>query len=168
MPRSYSSPKLYPKPDIVYSYSMWQQWKYAAQALLFTLVSSSLSWQSSPRPRKLGRHEGCSAWGKQVPKGSFLLFLVLPSSPFLTMYLFKWWIKRGDRERVVYTSQLEADRTFYNQVTGVWESAVVVPRPLEIPPFPALGPICGWPKGSPAQTHICCLKLPHILSESGF
>lgn len=43
-----------------------------------------------------------------------LLFLISPSGPFLSLYLFKWCRKGGDGERVVYTSQLETDRTFYN------------------------------------------------------
>lgn len=42
------------------------------------------------------------------------LFLVSASGPFLSLYLFKRWRKGGDGERVVYTSQLETDRTFYN------------------------------------------------------
>lgn len=83
-------------------------------------------WPSLRRPRKLGRHEGWAAWAKQVPKGSVLAFSCLTLRPIFRLYLFTCWRKGGDGERVVYTSQLEADRTYYKPVSSLWENAATI------------------------------------------
>lgn len=97
-----------------------------------------------------------------------LLFLVSPSGLFHSLYLFKLWREGGDGERVVYGSQLETDRTFRIHCVlcvrkcSSWSKSLRKP-----PPFPVLGLVCGRLKGSPVHSHICCLKLPYILFESG-
>lgn len=85
--------------------------------------------------RKLGRHEGWAAWAKQVPKGSVPAFSCLTLRPIFRLYLFTCWRKGGDSERVVYTSQLEADRTYYKPVSSLWENAAADPKPLETTPL---------------------------------
>lgn len=83
---------------------------------------------------KSGRHKRWPAWTKQGPKGSFPAFSWLTLRRIFRLYLFKCWRKGGDSERVVYTSQLEADRTFYIPVSSLWENSAADPKPLEIHP----------------------------------
>lgn len=86
----------------------------------------------------------------------FLLFPVFPSGLFSDFIYSSVGEKGGGSERVVYTSQLEADRTFSIPVSSLWENAAADPEPLEIPP-PSLVffcPICRWPEGSAAQNPI--------------
>lgn len=84
------------------------------QSKLCFFLQLEVVWHSPPRPSKLGRHEGCAAWGKQVPKGSFPPFSCLTLRPISQLLFIQAVEKGGDGERVVYTSQLETDRTFYN------------------------------------------------------
>lgn len=141
-----------------------------------TMKINNASFTLSLGERLFGKiHQGHVNWDdmkdvqREVNKyqRDFLLCsLVLPSGPFLSLYLFKCWRKGGNGERIVYTSQLEADRTFYNPVSCVWENAEVGPRPLEISPIPSSWPYL-WMTCSLVQTHTCCPQLPSsFLSKS--
>lgn len=131
---------------------------------------------------KLGRHKWWPAWTKQGPKGSFPAFSWLTLRGIFRLYLFKCWRKGGDSERVVYTSQLEADRTFYIPVSSLWENAAADPKPLEIHPsiyfvffvqfvddLKALQPsipsclMCEDPPGAKGAGKVCC---PFIMNDS--
>lgn len=91
--------------------------------LRFFSSGERLFRKSPPRPRR--------NWGdmkdvlREVNKyqrdPSLLFFLSHPPAHFSASYLFKWCRKGGDGERVVYTSQLETDRTFYNPQCPVCE-----------------------------------------------
>lgn len=71
-------------------------------------------WQSPPSHVNWGDMKDVLHEVNKYQRDPSLLFLVSPSGPFLSFYLFKWWRKGGDSERIVYASQLETDRTFYN------------------------------------------------------
>lgn len=95
-----------------------------------------------------------------------LLSLVLPSGPFLSLYLFKCWRKGGNGDRIVYTSQLEADRTFYNPVSCVWENAVVGFKTLTNLPHSQFSALFMDDPKALCSRLTCCPQLPYILFES--
>lgn len=60
-------------------------------------------WQSAPRPRKLGRHEGCAVRGKQVPKGSVPPFSCLALRPISQPLFIQVVEKRRGTVKGLYT-----------------------------------------------------------------
>lgn len=95
-------------------------------------------WQSLPRPRKLGRHEGWAARGKQVPKGSYPPFFPLLSSPpaHFSASIYSSAEEKEGMVKGLYTPHSwKLIGLFTPTVPCVWESAVVGPSPLEISPF---------------------------------
>lgn len=71
------------------------------QALLFFMASSCLA--KSAKVSKLGRHEGCVAWGKQVPKGSFSPFSCLTLQPISQLLFIQVVEKRRGWWKGLYT-----------------------------------------------------------------
>lgn len=118
--------------------------------------------QSPPRPRKWGRCEGCAAWGKQVPKGFFPPFSCLSLRPISQPLIYSGGGEKEGTVKGLYTPHSWKLIGLFttHSVLRVRKCTSCSKSLRNIPPSPVLGPVCGWPKGSSVQTHICCLNPP--------
>lgn len=110
---------------------------------------------------KLGRHEGCTSTNGILPCFLFSDFLAYPSAS-----IYSSGGKEEGKVKGLYTPHSWTLIGLFTTHGVLWvrkcsswfKSSESAPAPSGR--YPVLGPVCDWPKCSPVQTDICCLRPP--------